>query len=522
MLAFLRALAVATLVANCALAQPCSVDECADVLILGAGMAGVAAARTLHVNGITNYIVLEANAKIGGRIRRDNTKGIELGANWIHGLDMKDRNRHPLWREWLRCDKGEPEGSETPMDETMIIRFDNIYNESGDPYDIVSKSAGYQRRRAHYELAEHRAEKFSKRASEDKSLKYGLMCGGWDPDDLNDSLRQSLDPGFTLGQFIEWNKIDYCTGVGPESLSLIHHFPEDDTYEAFLGEDMKSNSSCYLITDKKGYSFVVDCLAEDFLNTNLKLNATVTEVETTDDSVCVAVQDKKKYCASYAILTFSMGVLQAAIRGDANAVTFTPKLPKELEDAINNVTVIHFVKIFLQFNEPFWDESEKHQQFIGYASETRGNFPVFFTVKSIPNTIHVHVTEDLALRVQKQDKETTTNEIMAILRQIYKGKVIQDPISIEISDWSFDPLFYGSYETYGPGVPRDIFKTLSKPVNNRLYLAGSALNDSHFGYVHGAYGSGVCVAKQIADKRKGLSQCKLYLQSMNSYNGMCM
>ena len=103
-LGLLRIVAILTLVTSCALAQPCNMDECADVLILGAGMAGVAAARTLHVNGKTNYIVLEANNRLGGLIRRDDTRNIELGANWIHGLEKEDPERHPLWREWLECD----------------------------------------------------------------------------------------------------------------------------------------------------------------------------------------------------------------------------------------------------------------------------------------------------------------------------------------------------------------------------------------------------------------------------------
>ena len=56
------------------------------VLILGGGIAGITAARTLEVNGI-DFIVLEAGKEIGGRIRRDSETGVELGASWIHGVD---------------------------------------------------------------------------------------------------------------------------------------------------------------------------------------------------------------------------------------------------------------------------------------------------------------------------------------------------------------------------------------------------------------------------------------------------
>ena len=58
-------------------------------------MTGVTAARTLEVNGITDFLALEAGDRIGGRIREEDGAGLELGANWIHGLDMRDKGAPP-------------------------------------------------------------------------------------------------------------------------------------------------------------------------------------------------------------------------------------------------------------------------------------------------------------------------------------------------------------------------------------------------------------------------------------------
>lgn len=57
------------------------------VIVIGAGMAGAAAARTLSAQGI-DVTVLEARDRIGGRIHSDKSWGapVELGAAWIHGL----------------------------------------------------------------------------------------------------------------------------------------------------------------------------------------------------------------------------------------------------------------------------------------------------------------------------------------------------------------------------------------------------------------------------------------------------
>ena len=62
-----------------------------DVIIIGAGCAGMKAAETLSSNGIKNILVLEAQERIGGRINTiwlngDKKVPLEMGANWIHGI----------------------------------------------------------------------------------------------------------------------------------------------------------------------------------------------------------------------------------------------------------------------------------------------------------------------------------------------------------------------------------------------------------------------------------------------------
>lgn len=61
--------------------------EPASAIVVGAGMAGAAAARTLADAGV-EVTVLEANDRVGGRIYSDDSWGVpvELGAGWIHGM----------------------------------------------------------------------------------------------------------------------------------------------------------------------------------------------------------------------------------------------------------------------------------------------------------------------------------------------------------------------------------------------------------------------------------------------------
>ena len=67
-----------------------------DVIILGAGLAGVSAARTLVSEGITDFIILEGRSEVGGRFFSQQFGGhtIEMGSQWIH-LTMEN-SENPL------------------------------------------------------------------------------------------------------------------------------------------------------------------------------------------------------------------------------------------------------------------------------------------------------------------------------------------------------------------------------------------------------------------------------------------
>ena len=72
------------------------------VLILGAGAAGITAAKTLYDKGITDFLVLEAQDYIGGRMKQVPFAGlkIEEGTNWIHFAEEEDNPLLPLWKKY--------------------------------------------------------------------------------------------------------------------------------------------------------------------------------------------------------------------------------------------------------------------------------------------------------------------------------------------------------------------------------------------------------------------------------------
>ena len=80
--------------------QPAKKD--ASVLILGGGVAGVIAARTLFQRGHNNFTIVDARSELGGRMQnRAIGKGskqsfVELGPNWVQGTQTGDGPENPI------------------------------------------------------------------------------------------------------------------------------------------------------------------------------------------------------------------------------------------------------------------------------------------------------------------------------------------------------------------------------------------------------------------------------------------
>lgn len=69
------------------------------VIILGGGVSGVIAARTLHQSGINNFVIVEARDELGGRMMTTTFGGktIEQGPNWIQGTQTGKGPANPIF-----------------------------------------------------------------------------------------------------------------------------------------------------------------------------------------------------------------------------------------------------------------------------------------------------------------------------------------------------------------------------------------------------------------------------------------
>lgn len=122
-------------------AQQMRVAELDDIVIVGAGMSGLSAARWFVDEGISVSAILEARDRIGGRVFTDHSLGsaIDMGASWIQGIsgnvlmDIADRagieRMRTDWDNWtVRGPSGEIVDVERlPPDYLQVVEIETEY-----------------------------------------------------------------------------------------------------------------------------------------------------------------------------------------------------------------------------------------------------------------------------------------------------------------------------------------------------------------------------------------------------------
>ena len=200
-----------------------------------------------------------------------------------------------------------------------------------------------------------------------------------------------------LDNFTEWAKCDFDGAITPDEASLLFCFPPYTYSHAFLGPEPNVTAVDYLVTDRKGYSFVTECLARNFKKDGVKLCC-----DCNTYCVCATVNGSSRYCRRYGIVTFSIGALYATINEGENSLRFKPPLPDWKQDAIRNATPVYYGKVHLLFNSSFWNVTKEDQQVLGYISNERGYYAYFILDRLTPNATTVDVAENLALSLKPE------------------------------------------------------------------------------------------------------------------------
>lgn len=413
------------------------------VLVVGAGIAGLAAAAGLQARGFT-VTVLEGRDRIGGRIFTNRALGgnaVDLGASWIEGTQGNPitglADQFGLARS--------------------VTDFDNVevYNADGTAADEDAIDAELEAIEEAVEQVGEDAD-LSIQAAIDQAVGQGLIAP------------PSLGAGWGLV-----SEIEVASGEEMHNLSL--WFADDD--EGFDGDD---------VLFPNGYDGVVAGLAAGL---DVRLGAIVTRVRYGPTGVLVDTT-AGTFSGSRAVITLPLGVLKAGV------VEFDPPLPAWKQSAIAGLGMGTLNKTEMLFLSEFWDLGA---DFIGKISTTIGRFPEFLNARVFsPASILMGFTGgDTARALEGMSDASIQAQAMEALQQIY-GAGIPTPVGMVQTRWNSDPFSFGSYSHVPVGSTSEHYDTLALPVDDRLYFAGEATNREYRATVHGAYLSGAREAARIA------------------------
>ena len=415
-------------------------DPDVDVVVIGAGIAGLAAARSLADAG-RRVVVLEATSRVGGRLRTDRSLGIafDLGASWIHGVDG-----NPITD--LAAAAGAP---------TVELDFDDVtaFDEGGRRW-----SPGvFARAEAEFDaLIEGLADEGDDGAS------FAEVLASVDPTWFDDRLR-----GFFTSSYLTFD-----TGDLDELSSTLY-----DEGEVFGGPEV-------VMAD--GYDTLATFLAGGL---DVRLDHPVDRVAVTSGGVEIATR-ATTIRASHAVLAVPLGVLQA------RAITFEPPLPDPVLDAVDGVGFSAVDKFLFVWEDTFWDATD----YLVYTPERRDVFNWFLNMDSLHPGSHALMTfayADEARATGAMSDAEVVELAMTHLRDMY-GPDVPLPMAMRRSAWVNYPYTRGAYSFTSVDTDMAYFDELAAPLG-RLHMAGEHTDRDFFSTAHGAYLSGRRAAGEILD-----------------------
>ena len=424
------------------------------VIVVGAGAAGLTAARLLHEQG-RDVIVVEGRHRIGGRLHTIELAGgiVDEGGNWIHG-----GTANPLYH--LTQEAGIASSEDNLASSGGFLMFDSVTRRSVNPiralYHLWRADRLLSRLSQEDFSAPQSAANLAERLDAEVSRVRGIVGQQY----FRFMLRTMND--LTAAQKAEL--------LAPNTLAL--------------NPDYDSRGD-YVIAG--GYQRLVTRLASGL---NIKLGTPVREIRYDDQGVTV-VTPAETFRGSHVIVTVPLGVLKA------QTLTFQPTLPTAKLQAIDNIGVGIVEKVVMAFDEPFWRKSPNQPRSIFHVSATLGDFPAFIDASSTAGrpVLVAFLTGDQAQQLAA-DPQAMVSRATEILRMICTHEY-RDPTAVHITTWGSDEFSLGSYSTVGLNTSVRDYDELKKPVAGRLLFAGEATYRERAGFVEGAIGSGIREARRI-------------------------
>ena len=410
-----------------------------DVIIIGAGAAGLAAMRKLIDAGL-QVCMLEASDVAGGRIATIHDgfdEPAEAGAEFVHG-------KLPLTFK--------------------LIKEAKLSHEA-----VEGKMIGVQNGEWRKEEHDDHWDEFMRQL---KKLKSDI------------TVQQFLDQKFSAGEYLELRR-------------AVQRFAEGFNLADISKASILSLKDEWKNIDKKqyrirgGYGQLINFLYDQCVGSKAEFyfNSVVNKISY-KKQVVVHTTDKKKFESDKLVITVSVGVLQSG------SIQFDPPL-KEHAVAIQGLGFGGIIKFLMEFKTRFW---ESHDPGIGFILSDE-IIPTWWTQlpqesklltgwMGGPKTIaNIFETNSSLLQTALLSLSSIFKIAPAVLREELRN--------YKFINWMDNPFIKGGY-SFNTLHSREAKKILNTAVNDKIYFAGEAVSKSDSqGTVESALQSGYDVAELL-------------------------
>jgi monoamine oxidase len=467
-----------------------------SVIVIGAGVSGLAAAARLAESGVS-VTILEARDRIGGRVftRRDAATPIpiELGAEFIHGMAPE------IFEALKQMNASDGAGAITEV--------------AGDSWCVTD---GRLAECGFFEQVDEILKKMDGGSPDESFLEFLERCFPRPQDDqtkdehaTND--RANDDPELERAKR---RAIGYVSGFNAADPALVgvHWLVQQMEAE----ERIQGHRSFRLVN---GYSELIDYFRRwlESAGVSMRTEAVVERVQWRRGRADVTWRrgdgsdsslSSQLVSAARVLITVPLGVLKAPV-GERGAIEFAPALPAPKIGALERIEMGTAMRVVLRFRRRFWQtiaastssRDKKTLGGMGFLFSDDEWFPTWWTTEPRKSPIITGWAPFRAgARLSRQNESFVIDHCLSSLGgllQVNPAQLREEFEAAYFHDWQNDPFSRGAY-SYGKVGAVEAQQGLGAPLEDTLFFAGEATDVSgNNGTVHGAIASGQRAAAEI-------------------------
>lgn len=404
-----------------------------DIAIVGAGAAGIAAARHLQDSG-ADYLLIEAGDRLGGRAWTDVSTfpgiAFDRGCHWLHSASINP----------LRA----------------------IADQRGVSYD------------AGFSFAQRAFFSGNRQVPVDRS--EAISCA---TEEFFDSLESGADSDRPVLDLLDVNQPWYgifehyfglVTSGSPADVSALDYNRANDTDEDY---PVREGLGALLLTQADGLRHVLSSPVDtiDYTGSSVRIGLAAGEIR-----------------ARAVILTVSTNVLASG------AIRFVPDLPASLTEAILGCPQGCYEKVAFLMSDTLGELPANVTVF--EEGENVTGPPASFQINSNGKPLIVsEIGGPAAVDLVAEGEAALVGFALERLTGAFGSALKSSVLASTVTGWTNDPLVRGAYSRALPGRA-GVRPRLAEPVDDRLFLAGEATSLDAFATCHGAWNSGIAASKR--------------------------